>query len=163
MTNVRNDHNQGIDLKSVHTTTEWFARTHTNNKRAHTHKQMFHTVCWRIHAHCLIAGLWNLQVASAKQFPNGCQAVAVTAGRDLPVTVDDAISPAHLVTTSVPAQHWQPEHNDSNRATISQLEWVYCSETLRGKMLISSSKPFLYTWCALSINDHQSVTLKPNN
>lgn len=87
--------------------------THIHQKQtnAHTDKQMFHTVCWRIHAHCLIAGLWNLQVASAKQFPNGCQAVAVTAGHDLPVTVDDAISPAHLVCASVPAQHhWQPEH-----------------------------------------------------
>lgn len=44
MTNVRNDHNQGIDLKSVHTTSEWFARTHTNNKRAHTQADVSHSV-----------------------------------------------------------------------------------------------------------------------
>lgn len=54
----------------------------------HTEKQMFYRVHWLIHAQCLIAGLWNLQVASAKQSPNGCQVVVVTAGRDLPVIVE---------------------------------------------------------------------------
>lgn len=32
-------------------------------------KQMFPRACWVIHAHCLIAGLWNLQVMGAKPFP----------------------------------------------------------------------------------------------
>lgn len=45
-------------------------------------------VCWRIHAPWLIAGLWNLQVVRAKQFLNGCQAVAVTAGHDIFVIVE---------------------------------------------------------------------------
>lgn len=149
------------NLPNWDTHTRTWTHTHTN-----TDKQMFHTVSWLIHAHCLIAGLWNLQVAGAKQFPNGCQAVAVTAGRDLPVIVE--MMPFPLLIWYSHLCQWKKNTADSQSARLkrnnnaSEWELFYCCQSLWGtlsKMLIQFSKLYLYAWFALSRTDTDTANV----
>lgn len=129
---------------------------------------MFHTECRMIHAHSLIGGLWNLQVAGAKPFADGCQAVATTAGCDPAVIVEMMPFPQliwylHLCQhqkKKTKKKRWQPEHITE---TEPELQWKeLCTHTnpsevyhsrflLLTDLIFHSFHSFTY-WPVYSIN-----------
>lgn len=99
----------------------------------------------------------------AKQFPNGCQAVAVTAGHDLPVIVEMMPFPL-LIWYAHLCQHNTTDSQSSQLKQNNTSEWesVYCYQSHRGllfKMFIHFSKLYLYVWFAPSIIDTDTANV----